>query len=693
MPRALRIILLAAGLCGANIPGAALAADKAVTASPDTPVTAGFSITRQGEIHTLTITPKEGAEFSTAPLTLDAGGSDTDMWTDVSTDPARQRRIQLTTASAAEKNIAVKVTIPSGGRGGGGGAALSSLAYAHQVQIIAHPPGLHGATASPIARPPAGAPYEYFAILRPNTDSDDAPPGANPPPQDCADDTVGTRDDDLVALRLRFNRHGGSESLVTNGALTLILAAHTAAFGSDRKALTPADCTLNLGAPKGPLAPLAAGNDVFIWVEAKAAFAAAAHASLKFTGAPDPNPSTQENEADTEDNVLLLPVELVDTKNRVLDDGDDVNIEPKATADEKKEKSIAWIEPHGAENTPDAPDMPQLALRFRGTETMGLKIKWKLAVKYNRPRGNQPNEKKMKEEDEVYIPKKGAQEQPWQEEALDGAVEIFDHAGWIAALVEKGFFGGEAELKYQLLQSDGTALGTEEKMLFSIGGKNPERAKCKKYIDDNATSAHGNMWFAYAIAKSESSAFNPGERYNQFWKKTGSYDKRPHKQGDPTWAKASWEESAGGFGIFQVTGDISSKFFTIPREQIWNWQKNVSAGLTILRHKQDAAYDGTWDYMNGTMPHQDKPGESRGQRLQAKKANKGVDLSVPDETVRGVTFTDGTADRRIEAAVTIKAYNGAARHYVGWNNAKKKWEFFRTNGKFNYVDRVCQEVE
>ena len=104
--------------------------------------------------------------------------------------------------------------------------------------------------------------------------------------------------------------------------------------------------------------------------------------------------------------------------------------------------------------------------------------------------------------------------------------------------------------------------------------------------------------------------------------------------------------------MFQVTGDISSTFSNIPREQIWNWQSHALAALVLIRHKQDDPYDGTWDYMNGTMAHRDKPGEPRGQRAQAKKANNNVDVPVPDETVQSVIFKDGTA-RTIEAAVTM----------------------------------------
>jgi hypothetical protein len=139
-------------------------------------------------------------------------------------------------------------------------------------------------------------------------------------------------------------------------------------------------------------------------------------------------------------------VELIDTKNKILDDGDDVTIEPKKNSDDKNLKSIAWIEPHGSEATIDAPDMPQLALRIRGAETMGLKIKWKLNVEYKRSNG------RVVAEDKILIPSAvGGGQQPWHEEALDGAVEIFNHATWLSELQQKGFFGGDAEFTYQLL--------------------------------------------------------------------------------------------------------------------------------------------------------------------------------------------------------------------------------------------------
>ena len=76
--------------------------------------------------------------------------------------------------------------------------------------------------------------------------------------------------------------------------------------------------------------------------------------------------------------------------------------------------------------------MPQLALRFRGMEALGLTIKWKLKVEHKRRNG------RVVAEDTVSIPAAGDNEQqPWHEQTLNGAVEIFAHADWINALQQK----------------------------------------------------------------------------------------------------------------------------------------------------------------------------------------------------------------------------------------------------------------
>ncbi len=297
--------------------------------------------------------------------------------------------------------------------------------------------------------------------------------------------------------------------------------------------------------------------------------------------------------------IQLAPVEVVDVKNRVLDDGDDVYVVPKATVLERNDKSIAWIEPHGSEDITNGPDMPQLALRLRGTETMGAKIKWKLMVNYNRPRGTNPNEQQIRNQDEVYIPKKpnGQKELPWMEEALDGVVEIFNHADWKTALVEKGFFGGEAELKFRLLNSTGATIGPETSMLFSIGGKNPDDHLVKQYIDPAARAADTRLErLSYAVAKHESQAYNGnGSLYNEFWEGYARRFRVDHRKGEPLWCLSTGESSAGGFGMYQITGNLTSQFAVIPREQFWNWRKNVEAYITIVKTGGSAAKGSVMD--------------------------------------------------------------------------------------------------
>ena len=137
----------------------------------------------------------------------------------------------------------------------------------------------------------------------------------------------------------------------------------------------------------------------------------------------------------------------------------------------------------------------------------------------------------------------------------------------------------------------------------------------------------------YAIAKHETKAQNRDSLYyNQF------YELPIHKKdvGRPVW-RNDGAEYPGGYGIFQVSGTASSQYANISREQIWNWQKKVNAGFTILKNKRTVAND--W---------------MTSQRMQA-----GSNV-LPSHTVAGVQFADGT-DRTMEHAVTMKAYNGASR--------------------------------
>lgn len=425
------------------------------------------------------------------------------------------------------------------------------------------------------------------------------------------------------------------------------------------------------------------------------------------------------SKAGNQRSLLLLPVELVDTKDRVFDDlapqgttitaaMRDVNIEPKATVEEQKERSIAWIEPHGEDNGNNGPDMPQLALRFRGTEQMGLKIKWKLEVIYDRPTGNfyNPNDKKLtqqqkdtitanakntiKEQDEVFVPAIVEGEQQWKEEILDGAVEIFNHADWIAALQEKGFFAGEAKLTYQLLKADGSALGTESTMLFSIGGKNPEDNLAKDYIDTEATAADSRLArLSYAVARHESKGYNGDEsRYNQFWEAHGHRFSNDHRRGAPLWCKSPKEKSAGGFGIFQITGNLNSQFAIIPREQMWNWQKNTDAYVTIVKRGGTAAKGSVMDRFIAAVART-YPSDAEAQTAPASFPYGGDNYDAWE--MGTITLYNGG---EYPPRVVLNAAGKKTKMFLAWNYETSRavgsrWRYYPNSN--NYLHEVIQQ--
>ena len=373
--------------------------------------------------------------------------------------------------------------------------------------------------------------------------------------------------------------------------------------------------------------------------------------------------------------VLLLPVEIRDING--AGDADDVTITPWDTSQNIANNNIAWIDAHqSAQNV--APRMPQLEFRVPGLPD-GLTIEAKLNVQYTR--GNRARAARNQAEDRVRIPANGNFAQ------VNGdAWQLYNEADWQTELTERGFFGGEATLTYQIKQVGNIVVGPEE-IDFRIGGENPDDARCKAYIEAQPNAGPGGtLWFAYAIAKSESRDYNGGgSRYNQF------LELPTHRRdvGRPLFGNDA--HGPGGYGMFQVTGTAADNDANIPREQFWNWMENVDGAMPILAAKRAIA--DRW--MNNAAPRNPPNPRPDGQRPQA-RFDRGVDVPVPDRTVRGVLFSDNAANRDgvIEDAVTIKAYNGAAAHYCSWGGNAAGWGFNNTNNLgFDYVDRVCQEVE
>jgi IgGFc binding protein/Big-like domain-containing protein len=258
---------------------------------------------------------------------------------------------------------------------------------------------------------------------------------------------------------------------------------------------------------------------------------------------------------------LLVPFELKDVKG--AGNSDDVII---ATQIQKQANppaaAIARIEPHlGQDN---APQMPQLEARFVGA----MSVDWKLQVKYDR--GNGARAPRNQLEDTVMIPNGDgfvsvSTTQPWR---------IYEEADWANQISSNGFFGGEATLT---VRPQGQR---EQKFYFRIGGKNPDNALARQFIDAQATSAE---LFSYAIAKHETAEYRfAGSLYNQFTSNQRSvWSTWP--LGSPTWNNDG-ANLPGGYGLFQITGSANVETANIPRKQIWNWQDNVHAYFAIMRH-------------------------------------------------------------------------------------------------------------
>lgn len=269
-------------------------------------------------------------------------------------------------------------------------------------------------------------------------------------------------------------------------------------------------------------------------------------------------------------------------------------------------------------------------------------------------------------------------------------------------------------MTYQLLNPDNSVLGQEQTLLFRIAGKNPDDQLCRQYIDQKAleyspqaeqggqTPRGGNnaLWYVYTIAKSETKDEGGEPYYNQFLANGGGGKNKtkPWKgqEGRPNWNDDD-PGKPGGFGIKQITGWHGNGNGNVPRSVIWNWKTNIDEGFVeiIGWHKKAVAW----------MAQQRAAATS----------------PLPTHTVANAYFQDGT-DAIMEDAVAMKNYNAARLrpkpdtysdpagtggfsytnetpidgHYCYWRAGISKWSLSRFNnyrGGFNYVSRVCQEVE
>jgi hypothetical protein len=276
------------------------------------------------------------------------------------------------------------------------------------------------------------------------------------------------------------------------------------------------------------------------------------------------------------ESMSLLPIEVRD--------GDRVLSSLPMTGDgmttPAEESNVAYITPHSGFG--DLPEMPNVKISIPGAP-QSLQASWRLTVEYKRPNGAQLPEDKVGlpsfQSDDYMVPIPASQAWEMRNDPLCN-LEI----------ERKGFFGGVAKLYLKLGE---TSVG--EVFRFRIGGKKPEVGPAKIAIGAAASAVDSRLiGLSYAVGRRESKDYNgEGSRYNQFWEGNGRRFQANHCRGDPLWCKSPDEDSAGGFGIFQITGDTNSKFSDVPRKVMWDWRENLNAYLVIVSSK-GAWFEGTF---------------------------------------------------------------------------------------------------
>ena len=277
------------------------------------------------------------------------------------------------------------------------------------------------------------------------------------------------------------------------------------------------------------------------------------------------------------------------------------------------------------------PKLPKLKAKLIGAQKSN--VTWTLKVTFRRPNRNIT---------------------PVHTTQFNGG-DLWDFSNTIG----QNFIGGNISLKAK----DST--GTKALFAFQIRGNNPSERAVRNYIGNKP-------WFAKAIARNEAGVQN-GHYYCQFneiGEEGSNYitniKHTPNRSSDRM-----------GWGIFQITNPIPSN------AELWNWQKNVDKGKSIIQSKLEAAKS----YFNAikcTYPKQYEP--------------------PPSYTPPGYSTTLSPID-----AATIQLYNGGAvlkslKNSSGkysiyascWrfhpnSPSGKRWEFVPNRN--NYVERVISVYE
>jgi hypothetical protein len=234
---------------------------------------------------------------------------------------------------------------------------------------------------------------------------------------------------------------------------------------------------------------------------------------------------------------------------------------------------------------------------------------------------------------------------------------------------------------------------------FRIGGRNPDEAVAKAYIN---TKAGTTYWYAYAVAKHETFGRVPGRFYNQFYTDYqpagGRIGDTANDMGWAAWAKA-WplynldrsysstngyrQNGPGGYGMFQLTlgpktpgGNQSSEGF-ITRAQIWNWQANCDRAITELQGKMNNAL-GLENTLEGAYPTWPQVDAATYGRL------GGRDTSI-------LTYYNGMYGGQLERVVVGKKTILSCWKPRGSGTSNRTWSFLQNIN--DYVQHVNSQIE
>ena len=426
-----------------------------------------------------------------------------------------------------------------------------------------------------------------------------------------------------------------------------------------------------------------------------------------------------------------FPAPLFGVLERLVVPQEDDHSDTLGYVDGRNTDTIAWIDyAETGSGQESSPRMPSLHFEIKGLDAGRFSWKTRLTVSYSRPAiqyadapaGTRDRNRAVLAKDTVHIP---SIPENWKEQPVS-LWNIAEDTDWLGE-VNEGFFGGNASLEFEIKSKNGHSSYTGADIYrFRIGGQNPDDQMCTRYIQSYVLQMYPDTlasmeWCLPAVGKSESFGYGgeavyypfswsnaPSSLYNQFLAGGGKYRREPGAEGIPLHSQDT--AGAGGYGIFQVTGTAGGDgiYTAIPREQIWNWQKNIQAALQIILVKYNEAH--RW-MLRQLQQQQAEAPESALPVYRAADTNPGQ--GVPYD----YSFAEGTACT-IAQLCTLKAYNGASKcsrqinepgtkvrspgflydpgksgHYCAWMNTSRQWCISRYNSNnFDYVDRVLSRV-